>query len=116
MNTFWKDPAPTKREIPVVTITAAEALAVAEKTLELIDSQGCVFWKCQVLRDQIIQVVADMKYARQSEFPIYTLEEMRLLNEVPDSSIRLVYAAKKLCGGAQVISVEDAKEKKSDAE
>jgi hypothetical protein len=78
---------------------------VANATSELLEKRGYALWKCQVLRGEIIQVVSDAGKAKESRYPVYTLKELDLLNQVPDSTVRLVYLAKKY--GAQVLSVED---------
>ena len=116
MTDFFEQPAPTepiRKPIPVVDLAAELAEATANQTAEIIEKQGHAFWKCQILRGEIIEVVIDRAYATQSRYPVYTLRELALENLLKDSTIRLIYLAKKLAG-AQIISVKTIKPRAAD--
>jgi hypothetical protein len=89
----------------------AHAENVAERTRELLVSQGWCLWKCSVLGGEIIAVVLDENMEGVPEgYPTYTEAELEELcqNDVSEAALRLVYETKK-AAGAVVISAEDVK-------
>jgi len=78
----------------------AQAEEVAQRTRELLDSQGWCLWKCHAFDDEVIVVAIDefLKGIPQGRV-IYTDAELRELfgtdKSVTSATLRLVHEAKK---------------------
>jgi hypothetical protein len=106
---LWRQPAPVEEinveEIPMVSLTQEEAEGVAQVTREKLSSQGYCLWTCRALRNETIVIVRDKTVGHYPDgYPVYTLEEIELLDDLDVKQMRLINHAKKL--GCTLISVE----------
>lgn len=87
------------------TITPPEH--TAEMTVEELDRRGWVLWQCRLLKDELIVVAIDeTTKGYPSGYPVYTIEELRQILDMEDSTLRLVHEVKKQCC-ATVAAVKD---------
>ena len=78
-------------------VTSAEE--TAQRTRELLATQGWCLWRCSTLGDEVIAVVRDELVEGVPEgYPVYTQIELMELDDVNEATLRLVHKAKKIAG------------------
>jgi len=93
---------------PQRQVTLAQAEEVAQRTRELLNSQGWCLWRCSALGGEVIAVVLDENVEGVPEgYPIYTEGELVELcqYDVSEATLRLVHEAKKLAGAKVITKV-----------
>ena len=121
---FWDQPVPVEIEpaqpslleqpatveekvpdLPAVTLTDEEAEQVAEDTLQHLADVGFCLWRCRALKNQIIMIARpDCEVENRAGYPVYTLEELEMLDGSDEQHLRFINHAKKF--GCTLISVE----------
>jgi hypothetical protein len=100
---LWQQPAPVEeKKIP-------EGDLVSQTEQILID-QGYCYWRCELFGGDVIKIVLDDKACGSIKYPVWTLEELLMANDLPASTLKLVQRAKILRTGARIVSVEDVLE------
>ena len=87
----------------------AQAEETAQRTRELLITQGWCLWKCSTLGGEIIAVVLDESVdGVPEEYPAYTKLELEELcqGDASEATLRLVHEAKKIAG-AVVVSMDE---------
>ena len=114
---FWEQPVAEEEKTKQLSFEKTpldDAEQVANETLQAIDFQGFCLWRCTLLRGEIMMLVRnDLSENIETRYPLYTLEELEMMDELPASTIRLIYHIKKKSGDAVIISVEQSKYVKS---
>jgi len=89
-----------------LSFTHQDAAEVARVTNSHLATRGWCLWKCSTLDDDVI-VIMDSYSARGAPtgYPAYTVEEIRLLGQLDETTISLVHEAKRIAG-ATITSVE----------
>ena len=86
-----------------------QAREVAERTYELLNTQGWCLWQCHTLNDEVIVVARDeLVSGFPRGYPVCMEQELKSLLEVENSTLRLIHETKKLAG-ATVIENEKRK-------
>ena len=111
---FWDQPVPVEiapmqasllEQPATVRLTEEEAEQVAEDTLKHLAEVGFCLWRCRALKNQIIMIARpDCEVENLSGYPVYTLEELEMLDGSDEQHLRFINHAKKL--GCTLISVE----------
>ena len=120
---FWDQPVPVEIEaaqpslleqpatvkevpgLPAVTLTYEEAEQVAADTLQHLADVGFCLWRCRTLKNQIIMIARpDCEVENKAGYPVYTLEELEMLDGSDEQHLRFINQAKKF--GCTLISVE----------
>ncbi len=97
---LWQQPAPaanTDLKEPEITLTDEELADSLIRTVEKLDEQDYCFWRCQILRGEIIAV---SRHPVESGFiggyPAYTAKELVSIQDLPGRTLRLIHRIKKL--------------------
>ena len=121
---FWDQPVPVEIEptqaslleqpvsveekvpdLPAVTLSEEEAEQVAKDTLQHLADVGFCLWRCRNLKNQLIIIARpDCEVENKAGYPVYTLEELEMLDGSDEQHLRFINHAKKL--GCTLISVE----------
>ena len=89
----------------VVPLSGEEAEQVAEDTLQHLADVGFCLWRCRALKNQIVIIARpDYEVENRSGYPVYTLEELEMLDGSDEQHLRFINHAKKF--GCTLISGE----------
>ena len=89
--------------------TLAEADNVAQRTRELLGTQGWCLWKCDTFGGDTVVICRDeLVSVYPAGYPVYTEAELEQLSQdgISKATLRLVHEAKKTAG-AIVIGIKD---------
>jgi hypothetical protein len=108
-SNFWEnDPEEIESEkysVPV-EMTWEEAEKVVQETLAQIELKGWCLWRLRNLKGQEICLIRDYQIQDYpAGYPVFSLEEMKKLEDVPDKTFRLICHVKD-SGDAIIESVE----------
>jgi hypothetical protein len=89
----------------------SDAVRVVESTFQMVDStlasiskSGFCLWVCRALGNVTICVISDPEAIVPGDYPVYTLEELRLLSDAPSWTQKMVLEAKRLAGATVIES------------